>query len=146
MIMVNSKNNLRRNQTLKSIKNFGKNICPAFLSVPNYSSIELGNLTSVSSSEDPFIDEPPPKYTPRKGWRKGIVWAASVAVFVLVLNVLFLAISLTKYDAPDGIGTLFTGSCAKAAHMDSGMYKSLAEYLNDLGVFGSYDEAPEIVS
>lgn len=110
--------------------------------MPNYSSIELGNLTSVSSSEYPFIDEPPSRHAPRKGWRKGIVWAASVAIFVLVLNILFLAISFTKYGAPDGIGTLFTGSCAEAAHMDSGMSKSPTEYLNIQGIFGSYDKEP----
>ncbi len=130
VLRINNRNNLRRNQTLISIKNFGKNICPAFLSGPNYSSIELGNLTSVSSAQDPFIDEPPPKYSPQKGWRKGMIGAAIVASFVLIFNVLFLAISLAKYGAPDGVGTLFTGSCAKAARMDSGMYQSPIEYLH----------------
>ena len=107
-----------------TIKSFGANINPFSKkdSSPGYSPIELGNITHISSSNPRSGGGQPQKPSDRKGWRKGILYASATAAFVLLLNILFLAISYRKYGATDGIGTLYQGNCGRAAHMDSGMH------------------------
>jgi hypothetical protein len=41
---------------------------------------------------------------------------------VLIFNSLFLGTSYAKHGAPNGVGTLFKGDCAKAHRMDSGIH------------------------
>ncbi|KAL5319628.1 hypothetical protein ACEPPN_012683 [Leptodophora sp. 'Broadleaf-Isolate-01'] len=107
---------------MTSIRNLGKNVVPSFMSVPDYSSIELGNITQVTTSQDPLTSKSLPTSPARKGWKKGIIWAAGLALFVLVFNVLFLGIVIAKYGAKDGLGPLFTGDCDKASSFNSGIH------------------------
>jgi len=113
----------RPDNALNAIKTFGRKLNPFSKneSHPAYSSIELGNITRISSNVR-FNDEVPLKYSARKGWRKGIIWSSVAALVVLLLNVLFLGISYGKHGATDGVGTLFKGQCTKASRMDSGMH------------------------
>jgi hypothetical protein len=93
----------------------------------NYSNIELGTVTEVSSGAPSSQDKgDPPTPTPeRKGWRKGILWASAVTAFVLLFNTLFLAISSAKYGTSDGVGTLFQGDCGQASRADSGFHVAI---------------------
>lgn len=57
-----------------------------------------------------------------QGWRFGLVLNASLAAFVLAVNVIFVTVAASKSRLVDGIGSLYVGDCDVADRWNTGIH------------------------
>ncbi|KAL8722996.1 MAG: hypothetical protein Q9225_000612 [Loekoesia sp. 1 TL-2023] len=95
-----------------------------FATLPKAKSKDVESSSSSVNQEDLDVDLPVHRRRSRRqryveGWRAGAAASCITALAVLIINATVMTWAASQYPSAEGIGTIFSGHCARAKSMNS---------------------------